>query len=43
MLNKLNLPPLTVFLFAPGEDHFGRGMRDDLSLNSPPAFNFDFK
>ena len=42
MLNKLNLPPLTVFLFAPGEKHFGRGMQDDLRLDSQPAFNSDF-
>ena len=42
MLNKLNLPPLAVFLFAPGEKHFGRGMQDDLRLDSQPAFNSDF-
>ena len=42
MLNKLKLPRLTVFLFAPGENHFDRGMRDGLWLDSPTAFNFDF-
>ena len=42
MLNKLNLPPLTVFLFAPKENHLGREMCDGLSLDSSTAINFDF-
>ena len=42
MLHKLNLLPLTVFLFVSMEDGFRRGMTDGPTLDSPPEFIFDF-